>query len=292
MTFIAQEYFDKNLTAEDIKKIDVGFSGEKLTGELIIQDYPNLEEIILPNHELTSLTITNCPKLKQINVRNNQLSKLEITNSPQITELIAGQNELTSLNLSNCPQISRSILCDNPLLSELKGLNLANVKDINITNTSLNLASEYEELKAKKEELLGVIKTLKENAEEKGWTLTEAIQDSSQVEEAIQRHLQKTEKEWREYLAHPEKSLPAFQIPESREKVKKTLIWIAEAQTSHDYQELADKWNEGKEYNGENDFDCGSLEKLTNYLKIRNNLKKREATKTSSLLSNTEDFQG
>lgn len=61
----AQEYINKNLTNKDIKKIDESFSKDKITGELIIQDYPNLEEIILPNHELTSLTVVNYPYLKK-----------------------------------------------------------------------------------------------------------------------------------------------------------------------------------------------------------------------------------
>ena len=130
MTFNAQEYFDKNLTAEQVKKIDGGFSGEKLGGEVVIRDYPNLEEINLSNHELTSLTISNCPNLKEINVRNNQLTKLELDrakindkNEPQpneIKELILGGNQLETLNLTNCPKINRLMVPDNPLLSKIK----------------------------------------------------------------------------------------------------------------------------------------------------------------------------
>src|SRR2546429_4778642 len=97
-TFNAQEYFDKNLTAKDIKKIDSGFTGDKMTGELIIQDYPNLEEITLSNHELTSLTVINCPNLKEVNVRHNQLTKLEISGDNKIEQIIAGNNELTTLD--------------------------------------------------------------------------------------------------------------------------------------------------------------------------------------------------
>ncbi|CAG8771861.1 9074_t:CDS:2, partial [Ambispora leptoticha] len=71
---------------------------EKLTGELIISDYPNLEEINLSNHGLTSLIINNCPNLNSLNVRNNQLTKLEL-DAPDLEEIIAGQNELTTLDL-------------------------------------------------------------------------------------------------------------------------------------------------------------------------------------------------
>src|SRR2546421_12997238 len=105
MTFNAQEYFDKNFADKSIKVIssDFGpFNKELLTGELVIQDYPNLEEIYLPNHELTALKLINCPNLKSINVRNNQLTKLEIEGESetsakqnQISEIIAGGNELS-----------------------------------------------------------------------------------------------------------------------------------------------------------------------------------------------------
>src|SRR5436309_1043933 len=120
--FNAQEYFDQNYSDKDIEKIDEGFTGDKMTGELTIRDYPNLEEISLPNHQLTSLTIANCPNLKGINVRGNRLSKLEINrtkidaeNNPitnEIKEVIAGVNELTALDLTNCDKLEKLFLPD------------------------------------------------------------------------------------------------------------------------------------------------------------------------------------
>jgi len=170
----AQEYLEKNLTNnltdKNISKIHVfPLLGEeiKLIGDLIIQDYPQLEEIELPNHELTSLTIINCPNLKEINVRHNNLTKLEL-DSPNLGEIIAGQNELTSLDLTPCQKIKKLIIPDNPSLTEIKGLNLTTINNINITNTLINLITDYEGLITEKEELLKSIKTLKEAAEEKG----------------------------------------------------------------------------------------------------------------------------
>ena len=202
----AQEFIDKNLqnlTGKEVKEIRLSplkFSPEnpeemKLTEDLIVQDYPNLEEISLPNHELTSLIIINCPNLKEINVRNNQLTKLEISGDNKIEQIIAGKNEFNTLDLTNCSNLKELIIPDNPYLLEIKGLNLSTTKNINITNTSINLTEEYEELRAEKERLLGVIETLKEGGEEGKLMLTEAIENSSQVEEVIQRHLKKTEKE-------------------------------------------------------------------------------------------------
>ncbi|CFW92970.1 Leucine-rich repeat protein protein of unknown function [endosymbiont DhMRE of Dentiscutata heterogama] len=274
----AQEYLAKNWSDKNIATIHLLPDKEekKLSGELIIQDYPNLQEINLPNQELTSLIINNCPNLKRINVRNNQLSRLEFSQTPEIEQLIAGQNEFSILDLTNCPKLKELIAPDNSYLTGIKGFNLSTVINLNITNTSVNLAQDYEELKAEKERLLGVIENLKKGGEEGKLMMTEAIESSGQVEEAIQRHLQKTEKEWREYLTHPEKALPAFQVPESRQKVKKVLILIAEAQTNRNYQELYDEWNGKGEYNGENDFDCNSLKTLEDYLKVRNYFKKKE----------------
>jgi len=196
----AQEYLEKNFADKNIDRISLSPFADaekgKIMGELIIQDYPQLTAIYLTYQELTALTIINCPNLKSINVRSNQLTKLEIQGD-NITELIAGHNELSELDLTNCPKISRLIVCDKPLLSKLEGLNLSNVKDINIINTLINLAQDYEALKVSKEEALKAVKTLKEAAEEKGFTLTQSIQNSIQAEEAIQRLLKKTEKDYR-----------------------------------------------------------------------------------------------
>ncbi|MEG7978939.1 MAG: hypothetical protein NY202_03390 [Mollicutes bacterium UO1] len=124
-TINAQEYIEQHLDKKletTISESSLRLVAEKLTGDLLIQDYPNLEEIDLANHELTNLTISNCPNLKEINVRHNQLTKLEL-DSPELTELIAGQNELTTLDLTNCQKVKKLMMPDNPLLANITGLN-------------------------------------------------------------------------------------------------------------------------------------------------------------------------
>jgi hypothetical protein len=155
MTINAQEYIDKNFPDKSITKIIVNpyYSDSKgLFGDLIIQDYPNLEEISLPNQELTTLTIINCPNLRQINVRQNKLTKLEL-DTPELIELIAGQNELTTLDLTHCQKIKKLIIPDNPSLTKLEKLNLATITNINITNTQISLSEENEELQAENKRL-------------------------------------------------------------------------------------------------------------------------------------------
>lgn len=294
-TFNAQEYLDKNWTDKNITKIN--FQGEnKLNGELIIQDFPNLEEIYLPQQELTALTVINCPLLKNINARSNQLTKLDLEkvkvdteNKPisnEISKIIAGSNELAELDLTTCQSIKELLVPDNPYLTEIKGLNLVEVKNINISNTLVALSQDYEELKQKYEGALEIVKKTKEGAEEKGLVITEAIQTTEQADEAIRRHLEKTKKEWRENLKHPENALPSFQIPESRRKAKQILILISTALTTKNYQRLVNEWNE------EDDF-SGSLDRLKQLLRAQNYFAKKTNKQNLAqplLMSNTLSY--
>ncbi|MCE8163426.1 MAG: hypothetical protein I3273_05075 [Candidatus Moeniiplasma glomeromycotorum] len=271
----AQEFIDKNFADKQIKEINLTHETfENLEGDLILQDYPNLKAIILPRHELTSLKVVNCPQLKQVNIRNNQLTKLEIAGN--ITELIASQNQLTTLDLTDCPNLKELIIPDNPFLSEIKGLNLSEVKNINITNTLVDLGKDLENLKTSKEKALEAVKTLKEAAENKELVLTEAIQNSIQAEEAVNRYLKKMEQEWRDFLANPQNSLPSFQIPETRKKAQQILIWIIEARVSGDYQNLIEKWTSRPDYQGEDDLIDNYLENIKKYLKVKNYLRSKE----------------
>lgn len=218
-------------------------------------------------------------------MRNNQLTKLEISGE-NITELIAGQNHLESLNLASCPKIKRLIVCDNSLLGELGGLNLAGVKEINVSNTLVNLAQENEELKAAKEEALKAIKTLKEAAEEKEFVLTEAIQTPKQAEEAILRHLKKTGEKWLSHLKNGDNPVLSIRLNslERKKHFKDVLKEISETQTHHnyqqlaqkwskinDYQELVRKWKDDEDYGIEYDFD-GSLDSFIKLLEAKNSL--------------------
>ncbi|MEG7978873.1 MAG: hypothetical protein NY202_03045 [Mollicutes bacterium UO1] len=208
MTSNAQEYLNKNFADKNSTKIilDLYYSASRgLFGDLTLQDYPNLEEISLADQELTSLAIINCPHLKSLNVRQNKLTKLELAQvqidqlgqptANQISEIIAGQNELTRLTLTTCSQLKKLMVPDNPLLTEIKGLNWAAIKQLNITNTLVNLATDFEQLQAENKRLYQALRRVDEAGIEKKLILTEAIQTAKQAEEAIKRHLKKTEQE-------------------------------------------------------------------------------------------------
>ncbi|CAI2193819.1 8678_t:CDS:2, partial [Funneliformis geosporum] len=67
----------ENSLRDSVKKETIAVAGT-LTGDLIVENYVQLEELDLSEHELTSLTIINCPELRKINARNNQITQLDI----------------------------------------------------------------------------------------------------------------------------------------------------------------------------------------------------------------------
>ena len=289
-----QEYLEKNWD-KNITIIGILSEEVKLSGELIIQDYPNLQEINLPNQELTSLIVINCPKLQIIKVRNNQLTRLELGRAKidaeskptanEIKELIVGGNELSSLNLTNCQNISKLMVADNAYLTKLENLNWTTLKNINVANTLVNLATDQEELRQENQSLYQALRRWNEAGIERKLVLTEAIQTPKQAEEAILRLLKKTEQKWREYFEGSEEQQKensllhlSFAKPELRWKGKQILTWIIAAQVDGDYQDLVNKWNGGQDYNSAYDFD-GSLDMLMQYLRVYNYQQKVEPEK-------------
>jgi hypothetical protein len=177
----AQSYIEINLNNKDIKFIDLSSLENQLTGELNIKDYSHLEEVNLSNNKLTSLTI-DCPNLKKINVRNNQLTKLEIE-SNNVEEIIGGDNKFSFLDLSNCNKIKKLIIPDNSYLTEIKGLNLTNIKEFNIANTPVKIGGgEGGDLKAENESLYTALNKIKEAVLRKKMVIAELIRTPRQAE--------------------------------------------------------------------------------------------------------------
>lgn len=286
----AQEYLEKNWTDLNLTQITSEIS-VKINGDLVIKDYPNLTEIDLPSQELTSLTIINCPLLKSLNVRNNKLIKLDLnkvkidsSNDPlnnEINEIIAGSNELTELDLTYCSQLKKLLVSDNLYLTNIKNLDFAKIEIINLTNSpQVSLADNYEELKQENANLYEIVKQTEEAGRQRKLKIFEPIRTIKQAEEAIQRHLKKTELEWREYFESEDKIKKEnflldlnFQDPKINWKAKEILTWIIEAQVSRDYDELIKKWNGGDNYNPTYDFD-GSLGTLIEHFQLYEKLTK------------------
>ena len=311
--FNSQNWINTNLTDKSIKKMllspltaeeisskkEVIAVGGTLTGDLIIKDFPQLEEIGLREHELTSLTIVNCPLLKHINVRNNKLANLDISkvkeggklNDNEISEIIAGDNELITLDLTPCQKIKELIIPGNLKLTKIKNLNFGSVSFINLDGSpQVSLASEYEELKKENDSLYEIIREIDKAGQERPFVITEPISDPKQSELAIRRLLRDAELKLRKYFESKDEKTAkendpilwlAFETtPILRRPTQRILKWIIETQGSGKYGELVYIWNGGKEeeiskmspkelintpYNPTYDFH-GDLDKLMNYL--------------------------
>src|SRR5271168_4050816 len=100
-TYITETNFPKNTTAITNAKLTTAttplLSPTKLEGELELKNYPELENIDLPNQKLRKLTIINCPKLKDINVDQNSLVELDITRIKTNDDSDAGSPVLTTV---------------------------------------------------------------------------------------------------------------------------------------------------------------------------------------------------
>src|SRR2546423_4485010 len=95
----AQEYL-KNNYPKEVKELKL--SGQKLEGELIIKDFPNLERIECRNNkELTNIELSNLPKLNYFHGNGCHLEEVIIKDCPSITFFNVANNYLTSLEFLN-----------------------------------------------------------------------------------------------------------------------------------------------------------------------------------------------
>jgi len=91
----AREYLDQNYLTKEIKRLDL--SNQNLEGDLIIQDFLNLESIKCgSNQDLTSLKLINLPELNYLHTNGCQITNLTINSCPEISELNIANNLLTS----------------------------------------------------------------------------------------------------------------------------------------------------------------------------------------------------
>jgi len=124
----AQRLSDKKYSdKENTTKIILGYNeDEELTGELVIKDYPNLEEVsinnsltnYLDNKRIKKLKIINCPKLKELSCRFHELTELDTSKIPNLTYLDCQVNKIEKLDLSKNAQLCH-LACVNNRLTEL-----------------------------------------------------------------------------------------------------------------------------------------------------------------------------
>lgn len=98
----AQWYLDKKYPLEEkrwVNWLDISRSG--LEGDLVIDDFPNLERIDCRLNQITSLTLSNLPKLTYLAAVDNKLTNLVINNYSEINRLEVRNNFLTNLDFLN-----------------------------------------------------------------------------------------------------------------------------------------------------------------------------------------------
>jgi hypothetical protein len=292
-TFPAQDWVNANIKDKSLEKLllntaeqsnvwwnkEVIGIGGQLTGDLTLENYPNLKEIEIESHQLTSLTLINCPKLESLKVRDNGLTKLELSKvngdkQNNLKEIIASDNNLTSLDLTNCQQVKELLISDNPNLRELKNWNHKVIDNFNKVNTQVDLSSEEKQLIAKNDALFNIIKGVNQMGQTHELVLTEPIFTPKQNEEALKRLLIRTRDRWTEYFESEEldqvlaKKYPllhvSFKDPKTREKGEQILILInGVIEKNYTYKQLLKEWNgdedENKPYNPVNDYDLALL---------------------------------
>ncbi|CAG8596642.1 1769_t:CDS:10, partial [Racocetra persica] len=104
-----EEWLEAGLGAEDYhfaaylrgKGYNPHISRRGLEGDLVIEDFPNLEKLNCSRNQLTSLTLNNLPKLACLYASRNKFTDLTIKNCPMIRELYVANNQLESLDFLN-----------------------------------------------------------------------------------------------------------------------------------------------------------------------------------------------
>ncbi|CAG8803812.1 12617_t:CDS:1, partial [Racocetra fulgida] len=114
------------------KEVEEISGGKKnLIGELIIADFPQLEEISIGLNQLTQLHLKNCPQLIKLDCFDNKLTELTITNCPNLQKIYADNNQLTSLDVSHNPQLT-DLYCDYSLHPNVIGLEKTSIVRLDV----------------------------------------------------------------------------------------------------------------------------------------------------------------
>ena|ERR1700722_8748598 len=90
-----QESFDKKYPK---KRKEIEFEDKKFEGQLVVEDYPELEGLYLQNiKSIDKVILRNLTQLQECTIWDCDMKELMIENCPQIKELKVRKNLLTSL---------------------------------------------------------------------------------------------------------------------------------------------------------------------------------------------------
>jgi hypothetical protein len=213
-----QEYLNNNFSNKEVKTMDLSGwnekewkekpNWEKLTGDLDLSEFPNLEKLDCSFNKITSLNLSNCPKLTELKCWENELREIKFpkklklktfyswTNylteidwdafdSSSLTHISVSNNNLQEQNISvfgkfinlkelyignDIPErISQNI--NNRFQGSTKSLKLlTKLKKLQIEGTAIYLQENVEIISWGKETIVRKLNLSKESAEELRWT--------------------------------------------------------------------------------------------------------------------------
>jgi len=173
MTKTAQNWLDTTYgNKNSVVKVELHswnpwIDSEELTGDLLIDDYINVEEILVERWErggdgksrgkITKVTISNCPKLKKLCLESNEIKEIVFKDKlPNLTELRLGDNQLTKVDISNLPALSFLNLTYNSI-TDIKGIEyLTNLHMISLFENPGFNGRQYREWGDAIKDLLGI----------------------------------------------------------------------------------------------------------------------------------------
>jgi len=97
----AQGWLDKNYPFEERNKIkSLDINEKNLVGDLVLNDFVELEKLDCSVNQLTSLEISNCQRLESLRCSFNNLYSLNLVNLTYLEEVEFNDNYLTSFDFS------------------------------------------------------------------------------------------------------------------------------------------------------------------------------------------------
>ena len=109
-----------------VTKMDLSGKGIKdLKG---IELFPNLEQLIVNDNQLTSLNVRRNPNLTMLRVNNNQLESLDVSNNTNLIDFRVSNNQLKSLDVSKNGKLKTLYVSNN----QLESLDVSNNTELTI----------------------------------------------------------------------------------------------------------------------------------------------------------------
>jgi hypothetical protein len=167
----SQEKYNTKKKRAEIKKLDISgwdhinwqtkSNWEKLTGNLDLSDFVNLEKLYFAHNQITELDLSNCYKLVELHCFNNKLREIKFTSLPNLQVFYAWNNYLTKLNWDGLnPKILTKLSLSN---NNFAKQNLSFIASfVNLTEIYLGNDAPERIEKGIKNRFVGSLESLKE----------------------------------------------------------------------------------------------------------------------------------